>query len=64
MRLDGYMRIKDVAEELAVSYTTVINLIKRGELKAFKVGGQWRVRAEEYHKFLFRQMERRRGYRA
>lgn len=50
-RLDGYLRVKDVAAELDVSYVTVINYIKRGHIGAFKIGGQWRIRPSELERF-------------
>lgn len=36
-----------VAERLSVCTKTVLNMIGRDELKAKKVGGQWRVRRDE-----------------
>jgi len=50
-RVDGYLRPKDVAAGLDVSYVSVMNYIKRGQLKAFKIGGQWRIKPSEYERF-------------
>lgn len=36
-----------VAERLSVCMKTVLNMIGRDELKAKKVGGQWRVRRDD-----------------
>jgi len=51
MRLDGQLRVKDVAAILDISYTTVINYIKRGQLRAHKAGGQWRIYPQELDRF-------------
>jgi excisionase family DNA binding protein len=50
-RIDGYLRPKDVAADLDVSYVSVMNYIKRGQLKAFKLGGQWRIAPSELERF-------------
>lgn len=50
-RVDEHLRIKEVSAELDVSYVTVINYIKRGHLRAFKVGGQWRIKPSELERF-------------
>lgn len=51
MRLDGQLRVKEVAAILDVSYVTVINYIRRGQLRAHKAGGQWRVYPQELDRF-------------
>lgn len=43
-----------VAEELAIHARTVLNLIYRGELKAVRVGGQWRIRERDLNSYLDR----------
>jgi len=50
-RVDGLLTPKDVAAELDVSYVTVINYIKKGHIKAFKIGGQWRLYPSELERF-------------
>ena len=37
---------KTVAAEINVSARTVRRMCKRGELPAFKAGGQWRIRTD------------------
>ena len=49
---EGYLSPKDIAQRLGVTQATVINYIKRGQLKGRKLGGQWRVRVEDYLKFI------------
>lgn len=44
--------LHEVEEILSVTQRTVYNLIKGGKLKAFKVGGQWRVTEEALQEFL------------
>lgn len=46
--------IEEVAQILKVSVSTVRNLIDRGELKAFKVGNQWRVKKEDLQAYMSR----------
>jgi len=40
------------AQELSVSYMAVIRLISRGELKARKVGREWRIQVSELKKLV------------
>ena len=40
------------AQELAVSYMAVIRLISRGELKARKVGREWRIQVSELKRLV------------
>ena len=44
-----------VAEELAIHARTVLNLIYRGDLKAVRVGGQWRIRERDLAMYLTRE---------
>jgi excisionase family DNA binding protein len=37
------LTISEVAEVLRVHPTTIYRAVKRGELPAFKIGGNWRV---------------------
>ncbi len=46
--------IEEVAKILRVSTATVRNLIERGELKAFRVGNQWRVKKEDLDAYMSR----------
>ena len=43
---------EQVAQELAVSKSTVMRLIARGELAAMKVRGQWRVHPDALAAYL------------
>jgi len=42
-----YLTTVEVAKRLRVDIRTVHNLIKAGELAAFKVGARWRIPAGE-----------------
>lgn len=44
--------VEQVAEILQVSVQTVRNLIKRKELKAFRVGSQLRVKKEDLDRYM------------
>ncbi len=41
---DKALSIKEVANRLGVSVSTVRRMLETGELRAFKVLGQWRIR--------------------
>ena len=44
--------IEEVAKMLKVSQMTVRRLIDEGELEAFKVGNQWRIKKEALERFM------------
>lgn len=45
-------KLQDLEEMLGVSRFTIYKLIKSGELKAYKIGGQWRFNDEDVKAFL------------
>jgi len=51
-----FLTLTDVAEVLNTSSAQVYALVRRGELKAIKIGGrgQWRVEASELEAFIQR----------
>lgn len=54
-----FLTLADVAEILATSTAQVYALVRRGELRALKIGGrgQWRVETVELEKFIQRMYE-------
>lgn len=46
------LNIDQLAKQLAVSRNTVVSLIKKGELKALKIGDQYRIPEENYRSFI------------
>lgn len=48
------LTVEEVAKELRVSPQTVRKLIDDGELKAFKVGFQWRIRRRDLEEYIER----------
>jgi excisionase family DNA binding protein len=44
--------IKETAEILGISSTSVLNYIKAGTMKAAKVGGRWLVKEEDIKIYL------------
>ena len=50
--------LEEVAKMLRVSIPTVRRLIEDGELKAFKVRGQWRIRREDYEEYVQQSQQR------
>ena len=55
-----FLLLSDVAEILNISAAQAYALVRRGELKAVKIGGrgQWRVEAAELEAFIQRSYER------
>ena len=47
-----FLTVAQVAEELAVSESTVGTMIRAGRLKAVKVGGRWRVERAKLEEFI------------
>lgn len=45
------LTIKRVAQELDISYTTVLNMVYRDQLKAVRRGGRWFISEEEFNRF-------------
>ena len=49
---ERYHTVKEIAEALDVSYVTALRYIKKGLLKSIRIGGQWRIPAEELSRFI------------
>ncbi|MPZ62398.1 MAG: helix-turn-helix domain-containing protein [Propionibacteriales bacterium] len=49
-----FLALADVAEVLSISSAQVYALVRRGELRAIKIGGrgQWRVESSELERFI------------
>ncbi len=45
--MERLLKIKEAAEFLAVNPETVRRLIRKGKLKAVKIGRLWRIRKED-----------------
>ncbi len=43
---------KDVADYLGVSPLTVLRMIQNGDLPAYKVKGQWKIKKEDVEQYL------------
>jgi len=48
------LRVREVADALAVSNMTVYRLIKEGALRAFRIGHGWRVPESDLRAYLAR----------
>lgn len=48
------LRVREVADALAVSNMTVYRLIRDGELRAFRIGHGWRVPEADLRSYLAR----------
>lgn len=49
---DEVLTVEEVAERLRVSAQTVRKLIEDGELRAFRVKNQWRIRKEDLDRYI------------
>ena len=47
-----YLKVEQIADELGLSEETVLRWIRKKELKAYKLGKNYRVRREDYQEFL------------
>ncbi len=54
MYTDRLLNIYEVARFLGVSIRTVYRLVRRGELRAFKVGSVWRFKQDDVDEMLER----------
>jgi len=46
------LTVEETAEQLKLSAYTVRGMIKRGDIKAIKIGGQWRVKRSTLHELV------------
>jgi len=58
---DEVLTIKDVARALRLAEKTVYSMAKRGELPAFKVRGQWRIRRVDFDVWMKEKARETRG---
>jgi excisionase family DNA binding protein len=50
--VDEVMTIRDVAEALKLAEKTVYAMANEGEIPAFKIRGQWRIRRTDLDRWL------------
>jgi excisionase family DNA binding protein len=55
MNEDEVLTIKDVAIILKLAEKTVYSMAQDGELPAFKVRGQWRIRRVDFNSWIAKQ---------
>jgi excisionase family DNA binding protein len=48
----NWLTPQEVADELKVNYITVIRWINGGDLRAYRLGAQWRVKREDLDEWL------------
>ena len=46
------LSVKEIAQQLRISDRTVRNLIDSREIKAYKVGNQYRIKEEDFQSYL------------
>ena len=44
--------LEEAAEVLQISKRTLLRMIQKKEVPAFKVGGQWRIRESQFRKWI------------
>ena len=49
------LTLKDIQELLHIGKNTALRLVQSGEIKAFRVGKQWRIARENVIRYLKRQ---------
>jgi excisionase family DNA binding protein len=59
MSQDEVLTIKGVAAFLKMAEKTVYSMAQKGELPAFKIRGQWRVRRMDFDDWMERQARAR-----
>ena len=52
MKMNNFMTVEEVAEQLDVAVMTVYRKIKSGELIAYKIGKRLRIKKEDLHNFI------------
>jgi excisionase family DNA binding protein len=57
MNEDLVLTIKDVAVILKLADKTVYSMAQDGELPAFKIRGQWRIRRVDFEKWVAQRAE-------
>lgn len=55
---DPMLKIPEIARRLGVSTTTVYDLVKKGEVPAFKLGSQWMIRESTLTAWIAKQEQR------
>jgi len=51
------MSVQQVADYLGVSTRVVYRLIRSGQVRAFKVGGRWRISKDAVRQFIEEQIQ-------
>jgi len=46
------LTLKDAAENLQISKRTLLRMIQKKDVPAFKVGGQWRIRESQFRRWV------------
>lgn len=57
-----FITLADVAETLALSPHQTYQLVRTGQLRAIKIGGQWRVEVAELEEFVERMYAQTQAY--
>jgi excisionase family DNA binding protein len=57
-----FITLADVADTLALSSHQTYQLVRSGQLRAIKIGGQWRVEVAELESFVERMYEQTETY--
>jgi excisionase family DNA binding protein len=47
-----FLTVEEVAKRFGVNVTTIYRLVQRGKIPAFKIGNQWRFRAQRLEEWI------------
>lgn len=49
---DVFLTTRNIANILKITPRTVINMIRRNELDAYRIGWEWRIKTKDFNKYL------------
>ena len=52
MEKEEYLTVEQISDKLQVHWQTVLSYIRKGQLKAFKLGKGYRVAREDFEAFI------------
>ncbi len=55
------MTVKDIAEYMDIHPMTIYKYVKEGEIPAFKIGSNWRIRRDSIQKWMKDNEQQRKG---
>lgn len=47
-----FLTVDDIADKLGLTEMTIYRLIKNGSIPSYKIGSSWRIKQEDFEKFM------------